>query len=290
MTEYLTCAQTAKLVRAALRKGFPGVKFSVRSDTYAGGASIHVKWTDGPQAGAVDEAVSPYAGSTFDGMTDMKTSRQAWLSPDGTAVRAGGEAPQGARPVQFMADYVFTERQFSPAYRASLEDAVVFLSGQSGPFDGNRRYSFGIVPEGEFSGRAYEDYGSTLVWQLSQAGPDVLASALAGEAKRRAAAAVKAFNAAAAEPKTGYYVTVQDAGRTGALLGPYAAREAAEAGVTAGKRLAEAVNDRAIWYAYGVTKVTMKAGADLPAGKLESLTERQMALAKDARPAMAEAA
>ena len=39
---YLTCAETAKLARAALKQAFPGVRFSVRSDTYAGGASIHV--------------------------------------------------------------------------------------------------------------------------------------------------------------------------------------------------------------------------------------------------------
>jgi hypothetical protein len=39
-TQYLSCAETAKLVRAALKESFPGVKFSVKSSTYAGGASI----------------------------------------------------------------------------------------------------------------------------------------------------------------------------------------------------------------------------------------------------------
>ena len=38
--EYLTCAETAKLVRSALKAAFPGVKFSVCSSTYSGGASI----------------------------------------------------------------------------------------------------------------------------------------------------------------------------------------------------------------------------------------------------------
>jgi len=55
--------------------------------------------------------------------------------------------------------------------------------------------------------------------------------------------------------------------------------------VPLGKRLAESVNDRAIWYAYGVTKVVMKPGAELPAGKLEHLTGRQMALAEASQPA-----
>ncbi len=262
MGEYLTVAQTAKLVRAALKREFPGVKFSVRSDRYAGGASIHVGWTDGPQTAAVDEVVQPYAGSSFDSMADMKTSNYAWLSPDGTAViaRDGEPVPEGARLVSFMADYVFTEREFSPEYRKELERAVLFLSGAPGPFDGNRRYEFGIVPEGEVAGRAYGDYGSTLVFQLSQVDEDVLESALRREAKRRANRAFAKFNAEAGEPKTGFYVTVVDGGRTGALLGPYAAREEAEADVPLGRRLAKAVTDRAIWYAYGTAKVSCQAG------------------------------
>lgn len=34
---YLSCAETAKLVRQALKEAFPGVKFGVRSSTYSGG-------------------------------------------------------------------------------------------------------------------------------------------------------------------------------------------------------------------------------------------------------------
>lgn len=40
--EYLTAAETARLVRKALAKSFPGTKFYVRSDTFAGGASVDV--------------------------------------------------------------------------------------------------------------------------------------------------------------------------------------------------------------------------------------------------------
>ena len=42
MTKYFTCAETAKLIRQSLKEAFPGVKFSVRSSTYSGGASIDV--------------------------------------------------------------------------------------------------------------------------------------------------------------------------------------------------------------------------------------------------------
>ena len=47
-TIYLRCAEVAKLLRAALKETFPGVTFSIRSRTYAGGASIDVTWRDGP--------------------------------------------------------------------------------------------------------------------------------------------------------------------------------------------------------------------------------------------------
>ena len=243
MSEYLSVADTAKLVRSALKKAFPGVKFSVRSTSYSGGSSVRVGWTDGPQTAEVDKVAQPLAGP-------------------------------------YRSRYVFTEREFSPEYRKELEQAVVFLAVESGPFDGNKRYEFGIIPEGESAGRCYSGYGSDLVWQVSQADPERLASALRREAKRRAGNAVIRFNAEHAEDRTGYYVGVQDGGRWGALLGPYAARSDAEADVPLGKQLAGSVNDRAVWYAYGVTRVVMKPGADLPAGKLEHLTERQMVLAE----------
>ena len=243
MSEYVSVAETAKLVRQAVKQAFPDVKFSVRSTSYSGGSSVRVGWTDGPQTAEVDKVVQPCAEG-------------------------------------YSSRYVFTEREFSDKYRKELESAVLFLAVASGPFDGNRRYEFGVIPEGEDAGRCYSDYGSTLVWQLSQVDEGRLESALRREAKRRASNAAIRFNREHAEDRTGFYVTVADGGKVGALLGPYGTKGEAEADVPEGKRLAEAVNDRAIWYAYGVTKVTMKPGADLPAGKLEHLTERQMALAE----------
>jgi len=49
-TVYVSVAETAKLVRAALKAAFPGITFSVRSKSYSMGASISVRWTDGPAA------------------------------------------------------------------------------------------------------------------------------------------------------------------------------------------------------------------------------------------------
>jgi hypothetical protein len=127
--EYLSVKDTAKIVRGALAKAFPGIKFSVRSETYSGGASINVQWTDGPTAQMVDNVVQAYRGKDFDGMIDMATSRGHWLMPDGTATCAHfqgtegqrgsireffGDAPgAGARLVRFGADYIHTRREHS---------------------------------------------------------------------------------------------------------------------------------------------------------------------------------
>src|SRR5688572_13905549 len=64
---YLSCAETAKLVRVALKAAFPGVRFSVRSDNYAGGASMRVRWFDGPAAPQVEAVAKDYQGGDFDG-------------------------------------------------------------------------------------------------------------------------------------------------------------------------------------------------------------------------------
>ena len=121
---FLSAAETAKLVRTALKHAFPGTKFSVRSETYSGGASINVKWTDGPTRADVDVVVRGYAGSGFDGMQDLKYSYSHWLLPDGTTVVAhshhnldGGPRAEKPHPdavrVHFGADFIFTTRELS---------------------------------------------------------------------------------------------------------------------------------------------------------------------------------
>jgi hypothetical protein len=47
-TKYFDVKETAEFVRADLKAAFPGTKFSVRLDRYSMGASVDVKWTDGP--------------------------------------------------------------------------------------------------------------------------------------------------------------------------------------------------------------------------------------------------
>lgn len=144
MTEkaYLSCAETAKLVRTALKKAFPTIKFSVRSSVYAGGASIDVDWTDGPCTKAVEQVASVYAGGEFDGMIDMAYSKSAWLMPDGSAAfgsSPGSQSSMGvdpsfdypapsptARKVQFGADFVFCNKHYSaPTFTTAVAKICV---------------------------------------------------------------------------------------------------------------------------------------------------------------------
>lgn len=131
--EWLTCAQTAKLVRQALAQAFPRARFSVRSSNYAGGASISVRWTDGPRTKEVEPVAKQYEGADFDGSIDLKTHTSHYLRPDGSvyvyhaqgtegskgtipAVDNRGLAPlmpEGVRVVHFGADSVSCRRDIT---------------------------------------------------------------------------------------------------------------------------------------------------------------------------------
>lgn len=131
--DYISCADTAKLVRQALKAAFPGVKFSVRSSVYSGGASIDVRWTDGPLRKEVEPIAKQYQGSDFDGMIDMKVSSSHYLRPDGSVFlrHAPGTGdshgsipgednralsrvmPPDVRAVRFMADYISCRRDIT---------------------------------------------------------------------------------------------------------------------------------------------------------------------------------
>lgn len=95
MAKYLSCAETAKLVRQALKECFPGVKFSVKSSVYSMGASISVRWQDGPNGAQVESVTSRFEGSYFDGMIDYKGSKYHKL--DGEEVRFGADSIRCSR-------------------------------------------------------------------------------------------------------------------------------------------------------------------------------------------------
>jgi Large polyvalent protein associated domain 29 len=123
----LSTAATAALVRKAVKTAHPGVKFSVRSKTYAGGASIDVSWTDGPTVPQVEATAKLYQGATFDGMTDSTHYHDSLLSTD-----------DGAEVVSYGTDFVFCNRRLSAEFIGQLENELAALTGE--PYDPRRAY------------------------------------------------------------------------------------------------------------------------------------------------------
>lgn len=100
---YISVTDTAKLIRADLKKAHPAVKFSVKSSKYAGGASVDIFWTDGPVASVVDALLKGYVGTKFDGSDDSTTYLEGeFKRPDGTIEQ-----------VQYGSNYVSTHRNIS---------------------------------------------------------------------------------------------------------------------------------------------------------------------------------
>jgi hypothetical protein len=125
MARYMSCADTAKEVRKALKAEFPGVRFSVRSHTYSGGASIDVSWRDGPTYGSVNAVCQRFAGASFDGMIDLKTTHTTLvMNPDGTP-----------EEVRYASDYVFAHRYITPEFRAQVTAEYVAQWGREPDFD-----------------------------------------------------------------------------------------------------------------------------------------------------------
>lgn len=112
--DYLSAADTAKLVRAALKRSFPRTRFFVRSKTYSAGAAIDVSWMDGPTSKLVDGIAGQFEGGRFDGMIDMKIGVKHWLLPDGRATVASNPGTEGSMGV------LPAEREWMPHSGARL--------------------------------------------------------------------------------------------------------------------------------------------------------------------------
>lgn len=142
MSRYIGVTDTAKMMRVSLKKAFPGVKFSVRSESYSGGASIRVNWTDGPTVSEVDAVTGLFRGKRFDGSIDLEYGADHWLHPDGTVSfagtyghsfssentldRASAEPPvPGAELIHFGSGYVSTSRELSKDLRLKAAARVI---------------------------------------------------------------------------------------------------------------------------------------------------------------------
>jgi hypothetical protein len=123
---YLTPAETAKVMRVALKSRFPHTKFSVRTR----GNSVDVTWIDGPRPKAVDRIVDQFTSGEFDGSIDLAITHSSYLLPSlesaivakspGTTGSMGFIPPvDNPKPhpdavlVRFGAKYAFARRHLS---------------------------------------------------------------------------------------------------------------------------------------------------------------------------------
>jgi len=58
-------------IRVLLKEQFPKIKFSVKSDRFAGGDSIDIRWTDGPNTKAVEKIADRFEAGHFNGQEDI---------------------------------------------------------------------------------------------------------------------------------------------------------------------------------------------------------------------------
>lgn len=143
-TEYLTAAQTTKLIRAAVKAAFPGQRFSVR--IRSGRSSATVSWTDGPTEAAVTAVVQTFAGGRFDGMTDCMDYVTSTLE-DGTTFQSG-------------CDFVFTDRDVSVETADAIKAHVAEVTGVE--YDSANRAMFDVY-EGKIMASHYtQNFVTTL--------------------------------------------------------------------------------------------------------------------------------
>ena len=64
-----TNTTVASMIRAELKKRFPGIKFSVNTHPRTG--TVRIKWTDGPSVRQVEGITLRHEYGHFDGMDDM---------------------------------------------------------------------------------------------------------------------------------------------------------------------------------------------------------------------------
>lgn len=70
--KYVTqAAKTAKAIRQELKSLFPSIKFQIRSETYSGGNSVNIGYTDGVCQKTIESVVNKYQQGKFNSMEDI---------------------------------------------------------------------------------------------------------------------------------------------------------------------------------------------------------------------------
>lgn len=102
----------AKNIRIVLKREFPSIKFSVKSDYN----SVNINWTDGPTAKQVEEKTSLFKGGHFNGMEDIYEDKTDAFNDAFGSVK-----------------YIFTRRDYANSLYGTLRGDILKASpGQTG--------------------------------------------------------------------------------------------------------------------------------------------------------------
>lgn len=104
-------ARVGANIRMELKAAFPGVKFSVRGESYSGGNSVRVDWVSGPTYKDVKAITDKYEAGSFDSMQDL-------YEYDSSAASAAVSTVLG------QVKYVFCRRELTEA------EVVELLQGE----------------------------------------------------------------------------------------------------------------------------------------------------------------
>ncbi len=131
-----TAANCAAAIREELKKEFPGIKFSVTSETFAGGNSVRIGWADGPLSDDVEKITDKYQYGQFNGMEDLYEY-----------TNSRDDIPQ--------AKYVSTSRKMSEETRAIIEASAEELY-QENPEEFAHYERSGCATSGNFAYRVFQ--------------------------------------------------------------------------------------------------------------------------------------
>ncbi|SDH32656.1 LPD29 domain-containing protein [Microbacterium sp. 77mftsu3.1] len=149
-TQHVPLKETNALIRKDFKEHFGTQKFSVRGDKYAGGASTHIDYVDGPPLDQVESIAKSYAGATFDGMIDLKSYvSSAEFDEDSVPVS-----------VSYGPDYVFCQREFSDDTVNEANALLIKAFKDEGiDFDPNDRSTPREIPQGLYRFATVENGG-----------------------------------------------------------------------------------------------------------------------------------
>lgn len=125
-------AWVAYLAKQELKQKFPGVKFSVKSSSYAGGNSVDVRYEYSTKGNAslkeVNEVLQKYRAGSFDGMTDCYNYNHGIKGP--------------------TAMYVFAQLDYPYSVIRAVNDRIGDMRPLPSPQEFNSAYDAELIAQG----------------------------------------------------------------------------------------------------------------------------------------------